>query len=108
MGKRRGRTDITGGVNELTSVESGVVVFASSTGNQYSVEDPAWKNGAFTRAVVEGITGKADYTGQGKITINLLDLYISERVKELTKGQQTPTTPKPQTIPDFPMAMSRR
>ena len=108
MGKRRGRTDITGVVNELTSAESGVVVFASFTGNQYSVEDPAWKNGAFTKAAVEGITGNADYTGQGKITINLLDLYISERVKELTQGQQTPTTTKPQTIPDFPMAMSRR
>jgi hypothetical protein len=74
MGKRRGRTDITGVVNELTSGESGVVVFASSTGNQYSVEDPAWRDGAFTKAVVEGITGRADYTGQGKITINMLDL----------------------------------
>ena len=108
MGKRRGALDITGIVNELTSAESGAVVFASSTGNQYSVEDPTWKNGAFTKALVEGISGKADYTGQGRITINMLDLYISERVKELTKGQQTPTTTKPQTIPDFPIAVSRK
>jgi uncharacterized caspase-like protein len=108
MGKRRGALDITGIVNELTSAESGAVVFASSTGNQYSVEDPTWKNGAFTKALVEGISGKADYTGKGRITINMLDLYISERVKELTKGQQTPTTTKPQTIPDFPIAVSRK
>ncbi len=108
MGKRRGALDITGIVNELTSAESGAVVFASSTGNQYSVEDPAWKNGAFTKALVEGISGKADYTGKGRITINMLDLYVSERVKELTKGQQTPTTTKPQTIPDFPIAVSRK
>jgi hypothetical protein len=26
-------------------------------------------------------------------------------VKELTKGQQTPTTTKPQTIQDFPIAI---
>ncbi len=108
MGKRRGALDITGIVNELTSAESGAVVFASSTGNQYSVEDPTWKNGAFTKALVEGISGKADYTGKGRITINMLDLYISERVKELTKGQQTPTTTKPQTIPDFPIAVSKK
>jgi hypothetical protein len=108
MGKRRGALDTTGIVNELTSAESGAVVFASSTGNQYSVEDPAWKNGAFTKALLEGISGKADYSGKGKITINMLDLYISERVKELTKGQQTPTTTKPQTIPDFPIAVSKR
>jgi hypothetical protein len=108
MGKRRGALDTTGIVNELTSAESGAVVFASSTGNQYSVEDPAWKNGAFTKALIEGISGKADYSGKGKITINMLDLYISERVKELTKGQQTPTTTKPQTIPDFPIAVSQK
>jgi len=58
--------------------------------------------------VVEGISGKADYTGRGRITINMLDLYISERVKDLTKGRQTPTTTKPKTIPDFPIAVSRR
>lgn len=105
MGARRGVADITGVVNELASAENGVVVFASSTGKQYSLEDPAWGNGAFTKALVEGISGKADYAGKGKITINMLDLYLSERVKELTKGKQTPTTTKPNTVPDFPVAV---
>jgi WD40 repeat protein len=107
MGARAVATDITGIVNELASAENGAVVFASSTGKQYSFEDPNWGNGAFTKAVVEGINGKADYMGKGKITINMLDLYISERVKELTKGKQTPATAKPQTIPDFPLVLKR-
>jgi hypothetical protein len=107
MGTRRSLPDITGVVNELTSAENGVVVFAASTGRQFSLENPEWGNGAFTKALVEGINGKADYTGAGKITVNMLDLYISERVKELTKGQQTPTTTKPQTVPDFPVAVKR-
>jgi WD40 repeat protein len=107
MGARAVAPDITGIVNELASAENGAVVFASSTGKQYSFEDPTWGNGAFTKATVEGINGKADYTGKGKITINMLDLYISERVKELTKGKQTPATAKPKTIPDFPLALKR-
>jgi WD40 repeat protein len=107
MGARAVAPDITGVVNELASAENGAVVFASSTGKQYSFEDPNWGNGAFTKAVVEGIDGKADYTGKGRITINMLDLYISERVKELTKGKQTPATAKPNTIPDFPLALKR-
>jgi hypothetical protein len=37
----------------------------------------------------------------------MLDLYISERVKELTDGRQTPTTAKPASIPDFPLAVTR-
>jgi WD40 repeat protein len=107
MGTRRGLTDLTGMINELTSAENGAVVLASSTGNQYSLEDPKWGNGAFTKALVDGINGKADYTGTGKISINMLDLYISETVKTLTNGKQTPTTTKPQTVPDFPIAVKR-
>lgn len=99
--------DIAGLVNELTSAENGAVVFAAATGRQSALEDPAWNNGAFTKALVEGIGGKADYLGKGKITVNMLDVYISERVKELTGGRQTPTTTKPETIADFPVAVRR-
>ncbi|KAA6184094.1 PDZ domain-containing protein [Thiohalocapsa marina] len=107
MGARRSVANITPIINDLASAENGVVVFASSTGNQYSLENPEWGNGAFTKALVEGINGKADYTHDGKITINQLDLYLSERVKELTGNKQTPTTTKPQTVSDFPIAVLR-
>jgi hypothetical protein len=36
-----------------------------------------------------------------------IDLYVSERVKDLTKGQQTPTTVKPPNVPDFSVALLR-
>jgi uncharacterized caspase-like protein len=106
-GRRSLAEDLNGVINELASAESGAVVFAASTGNQYSLEDAKWNNGAFTKALVEGLTGRADYSGKGRITINMLDLYISERVKELTGGKQTPTTAKPNTIQDFPIAVKR-
>jgi uncharacterized caspase-like protein len=97
--------DIVGIINELTSAENGAIVFASSTGNQYSYEDPAWGNGAFTKALLEGLGGAA-IVGQGsRVTVNMLDLYLSERVKELTGGKQTPTTTKPPNVPDFPIAI---
>jgi hypothetical protein len=106
MGMRRGVADINALVNELTSAENGAVVFASSTGRQFALEDPAWGNGAFTKALIEGLQGGADYRKTGAITVNMLDLYLSERVKALTNGQQTPTTTKPQTIQDFPIAIA--
>jgi len=84
-----------------------VVVFSASTGRQGSQESPEWGNGAFTKAVIEGLSGKADFQKTGRITLNMLDLYISERVKELTKGTQSPTTAKPTTIQDFPIASTR-
>ena len=53
------------------------------------------------------MSGKADVGGTGRVTHKMLDLYISERVKALTKGTQTPVTIVPQGIPDFPVAISR-
>jgi uncharacterized caspase-like protein len=105
VGGKRAITDITRVINELSSAENGVVVFASSTGKQYSLEDPQWGNGAFTKALIEGLEGGADFLGKGKITINMLDAFIAEKVKELTNGKQTPVTVKPQTVPDFPIAV---
>jgi len=35
----------------------------------------------------------------------MLDAFIAEKVKELTNGKQTPVTVKPQTVPDFPIAV---
>jgi WD40 repeat protein len=108
MGGRKGMVDINAFVNELASAENGAIVFTSSTGKQISLERPEWSNGAFTKALVEGISGKAAYgSDKERITINMLDLYISERVKELTDGLQSPSTTKPKTVPDFPIALKR-
>jgi WD40 repeat protein len=105
--KRRGLVVVSAAINDMASAENGAVVFSSATGRQYALENTEWGNGAFTKAVVEGIRGKADYTSTGRITLNMLDLYVSERVKELTKGQQTPATVKPPNVPDFLVAVLR-
>jgi len=89
----------------VNSPEKGSVVFAASTGNPKLAISIRSKMRSGTTAhspkrLVDGITGRADYTSKGKITI-MLELYLSERVKELTGGKQTPTTAKPNTVPDF-------
>ncbi|MDR1667554.1 MAG: caspase family protein [Bacteroidales bacterium] len=104
---RRSAIDINGIINELSSAENGVIVFTSSTGRQYSLENVEWNNGAFTKALVEGIDGKADLFGRNQISIKTLDAYITQRVKDLTKGQQAPTTIIPSSIPDFPIAITQ-
>ena len=102
------QVDITRLVNELSSAENGAVVFASSTGRQLSVESEEWKNGAFTKAIVEGMNGKADLLRHGKVTVSGLEAWVAERVKELSEGTQTPTVAKPQTVPDFPIGVLLR
>jgi Caspase domain/WD domain, G-beta repeat len=110
MGKAMPRQarDATHAINDLASSENGLVVFASSTGGQFSQENPAWGNGAFTKAVVEGLEGAADFKKRGRVTYKGLDAYVSDRVDELTKGEQTPVTPVLQGVADFTIAQVKR
>lgn len=90
-------------VNDLASPERGVVVFASSSGRLLSYERQDWGNGAFTKAVVEGLAGNADLFRNGYVTTSQLDAYVSDRVRKLTADQQKPATGKPVNV-DFKLA----
>ncbi|MCU0811316.1 MAG: caspase family protein, partial [Thiobacillaceae bacterium] len=81
--------DLTKALNEINE-ERGVMVFASSTGKELSQEDPAWGNGAFTKAIIEGIRGGADFRKDGLIRPSSLQSYVTDRVMELTKREQRP------------------
>ncbi len=107
-GLRSLRLDTTAVVNELSSADNGVIVFAAATGRQYAQESPDWGNGAFTKAILEGLRGKADYNRSGRVTHKMLDLYVSERVKSLTEGAQSPVTIVPNGVPDFPLVLGQR
>ena len=98
-------TAITKVIEELTGAESGAIVFTSSTGKQFSLESDEWNNGAFTKALVEGLTGAADLSGRSMITVKSLDYYLTNRVKELTQGKQATTTIIPVSVPDFTIAV---
>lgn len=84
-------------LRDAATDEVGLITFASSMGRELSLENEAWNNGAFTKALVEGLQGKAA-NREGIVTIASLDAYISDRVKELTGGRQHPTTHRPSTI----------
>lgn len=80
-------------VQELINKEPGLTVMTSSSGKEYSYETTSWGHGAFTLAILEGLDGRADVDGDMVVTLSELDLYVSERVKALTRGRQHPFTP---------------
>lgn len=91
-------------IRDLVTEESGVVAMCSSTGREFSVEDNRFRQGVFTQALLEGLSGKASKSADGAVYLHHLDAYITDRVKELTQGRQHPTTAKPSTIRSFPLA----
>jgi WD40 repeat protein len=103
---KRSPVDINVLVNTVSASENGgIVVFASSSGRQVSVENSTLGNGAFTKALVEGIElGKADLLGKGFVTTSSLDTFVENRVQQLTDGKQNPVMERPPEEPDFTIA----
>ena len=80
------------------------MAYAASTGRESSYEQEEWGHGAFTKALMEGLGGKADLLHKGTITTATLDAFLTDRVKDLTSDRQHPVMNRPKTVPDFPIA----
>ncbi len=91
-------------VRDLITDDYGVVVMCSSMGREESREQEEWGHGAFTKALIEGLEGQADFNRDRSIYLSELDLFVTDRVKQLTNGHQHPVTQKPTTIRSFPLA----
>lgn len=85
----RSSSDMTGALNAMDE-EKGIIIFASSTSRELSQEDESWGNGAFTKAIIEGIKGEADKDKTGLIRPTYLSAYVNDRVRSLTKNEQRP------------------
>jgi hypothetical protein len=102
--KSTARFDAVGLINEFKSAGPGLITYASSLSGQLSAELGTLQNGIFTKALVEGLTGAADVNGDKIIDTVELELYLTRRVKQLSKGYQDAIMDKPTTMPHFPIA----
>jgi len=104
-GKRKSAASLTDDlVRDLVTDENGLVVMCSSTGREFSLENNEYRHSNFTQALVEGLSGKAAKSAGATVYLHQLDSYVTDRVKELSKGQQHPVTAKPSSIRSFPLA----
>lgn len=98
-------------VAKLKASDPGVAVFASSTAKQTSKESAAWRNGAFTRTLLDALGGgvardqspAAKEAQGGVIRLSALHAYLSAHVEALTGDAQTPTVSLPPE--DWPFAV---
>jgi hypothetical protein len=91
-------------VRDLVTDDYGAIVMCSSMGVEYSMESDEHEQGYFTLALIEAISGKADYNHDGFVYLTEVDAYLADRIKALTQGQQHPVTVKPATVRSFPLS----
>jgi uncharacterized caspase-like protein len=70
---------------------SNVTVLTSSTADKLSREDAAWQHGAFTKVMLDALSGSAvdiDTDRNGVISMLQLTAYVAKELSRLTAGQQ--------------------
>jgi len=106
--KGANQINIDNAIRTLNKSEFGIMMLHSSESSETSFEDPAWKHGAFTFAILEALQqGKGDVSNDGVIEFDELSLYVKNRVKELTNMKQHPVSKNPATITNFPISIIR-
>lgn len=94
--KKKGTTVVTDDVvRGLINEEVGVVVLSSSRGDEVSLESNEHRQGYFTLALTQGLSGAADQDNDGIVELRELDPYVKNEVKRLTSDRQHPVTSMP-------------
>lgn len=83
---------------------SGIKVLAASEGAGRSYEDAKWQHGAFTYALLEALGGAGDVDRDGRVSVEEAEVYVKQRVGEITDRKQTPTSPKVEGFGDYALA----
>jgi hypothetical protein len=70
---------------------SNVTLLTSSSADKLSREDEKWQHGAFTKVLLDALSGSAydiDTDHNGVITMAELTAYIEKHLSQLTGGEQ--------------------
>jgi WD40 repeat protein len=70
--------------------EDVILTVAASAGHERSEEKPSWGHGAFTKTLLEGLSGTADASRDGAVSLSELIFYAKTQVPKLTSGRQNP------------------
>lgn len=90
------------GLAGLAASKSGLNLLASCREEEYSYEDEAWRNGAFTKAIMQAIStfsekpSEVDLNGDGQLDVNELFRFLQKHIPVLVSAKR-PKTPTSQT-----------
>lgn len=84
------RANVSGAFLDRLSQGKGRMIIAASDANQVSAEKDELKHGVFTYYLLEGLGGKADFDGDGFITLDEIYRYVSIKVPQATGQDQHP------------------
>jgi WD40 repeat protein len=78
----------SGALRDVVDMENVSVLTSSANEDELSLEDPAWRHGAFTKAFLDALAGAADPERLGVIRMSTLIDSMNSELLALTHGRQ--------------------
>lgn len=88
-------------IEQLRRAKNGTILYASSASDTKSKEDETWKNGAFTKVLLEAFNGAARENNDEGLSTQQLEEFLYKEVRKLTDYKQTPIFINPKGIEHF-------
>lgn len=92
--------------SNLSDIENGVAILASTREGEFSFEGPQWNNGLFARALIDGLTGFADEDSSGYVNLQELSMYVNKWIDRESGMKQRPTSFIDDVLLNFKIAKS--
>jgi len=89
---------------DLGSDNFGVLVMCAARGEEESIEDAKVKHGYFTKALIDGLKGKADLYQDKEVDIGALCSFVERQVRLASKDEQHPAIARPSTMSSFALS----
>jgi len=92
--------------------DSMIFTVTASAGHERAQERSEWGHGAFTKSLLEALSGAADaprgkFAPDGVITLDELTAYVTKNVADLTDGRQNPTASPSDILPYISLPLTR-
>jgi uncharacterized caspase-like protein len=82
-------------LSRMATTGKGRVILTASGGREVAGESTEWRHGIFTYFLLEGLRGAADMDHDGRIDVDEIYKYVSQKVSAATHGRQNPMRKSP-------------
>ena len=87
--------------------EDVVLAVTASAGHEKAAENKTWGHGVFTKCLLEALSGRADDSGDGMVTLDEVISYVTRSVREATGGRQNPSAGPGEILPFVTLPLAR-
>lgn len=104
--KETGRAEGEDLLRDLATEDYGLAVMGSGSGRATPRDFEGWTHSVFAQALLDGLSGMADSNRDSTVSLDELEHFVKDRVKDLSGSRQRAVTGRSPLVRPFPLMKS--